>query len=64
MQVIQVIAVAAPAVPELVVAAEPGEVTINGVRLLPHEEKQFAGALSKAAWMARELADEAVTAGL
>lgn len=62
-QVIEVIAVQAPAVPELVITAEADEVLINGVRFLPHEARRFAGALSKAAWMARELADAASPSG-
>ena len=62
-KLIEVIAVQTPGVPELVIAAEAGEVLINGVRFLPHEARRFAGALSKAAWTARELADELVAAG-
>lgn len=62
-KIIEVIAVQAPNVPELVITAEAGEVLINGVRFLPHEARRFAGALSKAAWTARELAEEVITVG-
>lgn len=57
--VVKTVALQAANVPDLVVAAEAGVVTINGVRFLPHEANQLGDALHKAAWVAFEKANEA-----